>query len=440
MKLYDCRSYSLLPRFARNEFMESLCGAVDALVRVLSVRCDALPCENSASSLATCRDDELAQIADDLGVVPYYPDLPRTTRENQILQAKTWTRYAGTSGAVIAMVNALFDTDSTVIDDERPDDFHYLIDISDNFVESTEINFKRFNECLEKIGHTTTTPDGFIFRYDGTFETNVTALSGDVLELYDTDSLCEYPEIVAVGGVMGMREMRLYAVGSMERGGIEYPERTLTENNEVYGNKLEIWHSSYMPHPVVFPDAAGETSDQMASGTIRKWGTKANRNIDTSVEGMWMSAGAVTYPTRQFKENHEVYGDRLEIWPSSYTPHAVVFPEKSGAESSVQMMSGTLRKWGTKANRGVEIDVIDGSPMTPGAIKYSVRTFSENNEVYGNDLKVYTKPPYVPIVIVFPEKPQDEPTTQMAGGTIRITGTKANRGILLNNTYGSMPN
>ena len=190
MLLSDCRSYLLLPRFVQNEFMESLCGAVDELIHELAARCNALPCETSANALTACRDDELAQIADDLGVIPYYPDLPRATRENIILKAKTWTRYAGTVGSVVEMVNALFNTNHTTIDDALDDAFKYHIDIDDNSVESTEVNFKRFNECIEMLGHTTTTPDGFTFHYEGTFEINATAVSGDVLVWIDTKSVC----------------------------------------------------------------------------------------------------------------------------------------------------------------------------------------------------------------------------------------------------------
>lgn len=191
MKLYDVKSYSMLPRFAQNAFTESLCAAVDELVGELALRCDALPCETSKDALGVCRDDELAQIAEDLGVIPYYPDLKRETRENLILQAKTWTRYSGTVGAIVAMVNALFDTDSTVVDDEHSDAFHYVIEVYDNYVESSETSFRRFNECLETIGHTTTTPDGFTFYYEGYSDVNTACVGGDVLVLYDTDKLCE---------------------------------------------------------------------------------------------------------------------------------------------------------------------------------------------------------------------------------------------------------
>lgn len=203
MRLSDCRSYKLLPRFAENEFMESLCGAVDELVRGLAARCDALPCENSG--LAACRDDELAQIAEDLGVIPYYPDLPRATRENLIRQAKTWTRYAGTAGAIVAMVNALFDTDSATLDDEQDEPFCYEISVDGEFSEDVDISLRRYNECLEMLGHTTTTPSTFVFHYEGTFEPNTCAVSGDVLLLFDTDSVCEYPgpfPFVEQGGIL----------------------------------------------------------------------------------------------------------------------------------------------------------------------------------------------------------------------------------------------
>lgn len=224
MKLYDCRSYALLPRFAQNSFMESLCGAVDELIRRLESRCNALPCENSAASLAACRDDELAQIAYDLGAIPYYPDLPRATRENIILKAKTWTRYAGTVGAVIEMVNALFDTDSTSINDALDEPFIYHVNLDDNFIESTETNFKRFNECLEMLGHTTTKPDGFTFYFEGTFETNATAVTGDVLRWFDTNALCEPGESPTIVGFLVINETTGDIEYSANDVGLQYSE------------------------------------------------------------------------------------------------------------------------------------------------------------------------------------------------------------------------
>ena len=191
MKLYNCRSYALLPRFAQNEFLESLCSTMDALVAAIATRCDALPCENSRAALAVCRDDELSQIADDLGVVPYYPDLARSTRENIIYQDKLWTRHAGTCDAVAAMVNALFDTETATVSDDLETPYLYHVDVTDNFAESSEVNYKRYHECLESIGHTTTQPDGFTFWYNFDVVPITPAISGDVVRIYDTDKLCE---------------------------------------------------------------------------------------------------------------------------------------------------------------------------------------------------------------------------------------------------------
>lgn len=225
MRLSDCRSYELLPRFAQNEFMASLCGAIDEVVKHLASRCNALPCETSADALAACRDDELAQIAEDLGVIPYYPELTRSTRENIILQDSLWTRKAGTCEALRVMVNAVFETDATSIEDDLDEDYHYRVSVGDNFAFSTEIGFRRFNECLEALGHTTTIPDGITFYYDGTFETAAGAASGDVLVLYDTDCLCEYPDISEpVGmtyGLMGSSSDS--ETGVMEQGATGYP-------------------------------------------------------------------------------------------------------------------------------------------------------------------------------------------------------------------------
>lgn len=278
MLLSDCRSYLLLPRFAQNEFTESLCGAVDELIRRIAERCNALPCENSADALAACRDDELAQIADDLGVIPYYPDLPRATRENIILKAKTWTRYAGTVGAVIEMVNALFNTNHTTIDDALDDAFNYHIDIEDNFVESTEVNFKRFNECLEMLGHTTTTPDGFTFHYEGTFETNVTAVSGDVLVWLDTDKICEPvvkpdPEVVELlfGVNYDANSQQFTPQMAIWAGTLNTLLRVMSEDDkaslEAFGLSVNTdyapysvrWNDGYTYTPIaIYSDVAGE--------------------------------------------------------------------------------------------------------------------------------------------------------------------------------------
>lgn len=186
MRLSDYRSYELLPRFAQNEFMASLCGAIDEVVKHLASRCNALPCETSAGALTACRDDELAQIAEDLGVIPYYPDLKRATRENIILQDSLWTRKAGTCEALRVMVNAVFDTESTVIADDLDNvKFPYTYRITVNEVEGTQTNISRLNECLEMLGHTTTQPFDMHFEYEAELEQKVIATRAHVTYRYE---------------------------------------------------------------------------------------------------------------------------------------------------------------------------------------------------------------------------------------------------------------
>ena len=188
MLLSECRSFELLPRFARNEFMACLCGVMDVLVSALSHRCDALPCEASAKALSACRDDELAQIADDLGVIPYYPDLPRATREDIILQAKLWTRKAGTCEALRVMVNAVFDTDTTTVEDDLDRErfpYRYRINIQSDALNNTQTDIDRLNECLEMLGHTTTTPLEMRMNYHTDLEQKVIATRAHVTYRYE---------------------------------------------------------------------------------------------------------------------------------------------------------------------------------------------------------------------------------------------------------------
>ena len=188
MLLSECKSFELLPRFAQNAFIESVCSAIDVLVKAIAHRCDALPCEASAGALAACRDDELSQIADDLGVIPYYPDLPRATREDIILQAKLWTRKAGTCEALRVMVNAVFDTDTTTVEDNLDRDkfpYRYRINIQSDALNNTQTDIDRLNECLEMLGHTTTTPLEMRLNYETDLEQKVIATRAHVTYRYE---------------------------------------------------------------------------------------------------------------------------------------------------------------------------------------------------------------------------------------------------------------
>ncbi len=158
MKLSQIDSARLLPRFARNDFTKAACHALDEVFRTLSERMDALPLEASAKAISLCRDDELSQLASDLGVLPYYPDLERDLREILILKAGLWTRLAATPKSIIEMVNTVFSTDSTsMFESDDPSSFQYTIMVDEDIV-SNETTHKRLHYCLRTVGHATTSP------------------------------------------------------------------------------------------------------------------------------------------------------------------------------------------------------------------------------------------------------------------------------------------
>lgn len=158
MRLSQIDTVSLLPRFARNEFTKAACHALDEVFKALSERMDALPLEASAKAISLCRDDELAQLAKDLGVLPYYPDLERDLREKLILNAGLWTRRAATQKCVTAMVNTVFSTDSTAMfESDDPSSFRYTIMVDEDIV-SNETTHTRLHYCLRSVGHATTLP------------------------------------------------------------------------------------------------------------------------------------------------------------------------------------------------------------------------------------------------------------------------------------------
>lgn len=169
MLLSNCQSYEFLPNFSKNDFTSALCSAIDTLVMQINDRCAALPCENSYKSLQACRDDELAQLAEELGSVPYYPDLPKDTRCEILRNHALWTRGAGTVDAIKRMVEYVFAVDGEVVVDDDVDQekfpCRYEITIHDEDFTGTEVNIKRFGECVGTLGRAATTPMDMRFTY-----------------------------------------------------------------------------------------------------------------------------------------------------------------------------------------------------------------------------------------------------------------------------------
>ncbi len=268
MLLSNIETHKLLPRFAKTPFMTSLCSAIDEVFRHLGERVEALPCDSSLTSLAACRDDELTQIAQDLNVIPYYPDLPRSTRENIIRQSELWTRKSGTNASMIAMVNAIFDVDTTTITDNQTL-YHYDIDVS-GFNDASEISINRIISCLRIIGRASQTPYSFVFHHESELLLPVCAVGGDMLILYDSNDICAPSTIIPepptsqpiVMGAMGGENVQLRVNGQLT----------------VYDKP------AWTPVEIVFPDKPiHEPNNQMLGGTMRITGNLANRGISIDI-------------------------------------------------------------------------------------------------------------------------------------------------------------
>ena len=237
-------------------------------------------------------------------------------------------------------------------------------------------------------------------------------------------------------GILGGDGIRLYASGDMKTSFAQDNSDFMSAEFSNAGGRVEVWKSSFEPSSVVFPESKGETDLQMLSGTIRKWGTKANRDIGFKfVVGYPMENGEFVQPNAgTFSLNDYVSGGIIEVWNSSYIAHNVIFPEFIPPEYSSQMIGGTIRSWGNKANRGINNISLSGF-MPISVLKTPLKSFKENNDVYGEQVKVYNKT-YIPVIVEFPDAPETEPNMQFASGTIRIFGEKANRCVKLSDVNG----
>lgn len=180
MRLSDIVTSKLLPAFALDDaFIQSMCGTIDMLLHAIDLRLCALPLENSDYALSVCRNDELSQLASDLGVIPYYPDLSREVREDLIKKSALWTWRAGTNETLKTMVDALFGSTGTVVNDRGTSKLAHHYDLSIPDAQYTELSFKRLADCIQRVGHVTATPDAITIKYSADI-THSVVVSGNM--------------------------------------------------------------------------------------------------------------------------------------------------------------------------------------------------------------------------------------------------------------------
>lgn len=115
MKLSDLESAQLLPRFA--EAYEFACEALDQWMSMTRSRADALSSPWTLEGIAALTEDELRDAYKIYSTADYYPDLPRSARDQFLFEQIVNIRKLGTIEAVKALMRYIYPGMSVTIDD-----------------------------------------------------------------------------------------------------------------------------------------------------------------------------------------------------------------------------------------------------------------------------------------------------------------------------------
>lgn len=107
MKLKDIESSSLLPRFAHDS--EWIQIAFDVIVKHVFDRSKSIDAPLTIEAIHALTDEELQALYEQFGIVKYYPDLSRETREKMLFEVCWMYRYLGTPKAIETLCNYIFD-------------------------------------------------------------------------------------------------------------------------------------------------------------------------------------------------------------------------------------------------------------------------------------------------------------------------------------------
>lgn len=107
MRLSEIESKQLLPRFAHD--VDWIQQAFDVIVKRVFNRSKSIDAPLTLNSIQALTDEELQMYYEQFGVVSYYPDLSRETRENMLFELCRIYRYLGTPHAIETLCKYIFD-------------------------------------------------------------------------------------------------------------------------------------------------------------------------------------------------------------------------------------------------------------------------------------------------------------------------------------------
>lgn len=112
MRLHDIISSSLLPRFAEDAEWEQ--NALDVFVKAVRALSFGLGAPYTRKAISALADADLQAYFLAYGVVAYYPELSRQTRENMLFELARMYRFLGTPYAITALCRYIFDESDAV--------------------------------------------------------------------------------------------------------------------------------------------------------------------------------------------------------------------------------------------------------------------------------------------------------------------------------------
>lgn len=209
MRLSNCNSIDLAP-VNDVERIAWACAAFDEFVRVTDARRHALSAPFSREAIKSLTDAEMQQYYAEIGLAPYYADLPRQSREDMLYAELANLRELGTKAAVEALCQYIFGANPialTIVDNLAFDangalTNAALLNLYDCIITSINPVLDRFQlsrifNNITRFGRVSQQLRGIVMRYEtGDFQAYWGVTGFDTVAFYDNNWVnCEVPVI-----------------------------------------------------------------------------------------------------------------------------------------------------------------------------------------------------------------------------------------------------
>ena len=200
MKLDDCKSVDLTPvNYA--DRLGWACAAFDEFVHTLDARRFALAAPFAMTAIQALTDEEMQVYFREIGLAPYYADLPRTARENMLFAELANLRKLGTVAAVEALCqyifgntpisleivdNLAFDSNGNLANASLLNLYDVIVTIDNPVLDPFQLS--RIFSNLTRFGRVSQKLRGIVMRYETTTVSAYTGVGSlDSAMFYDND-------------------------------------------------------------------------------------------------------------------------------------------------------------------------------------------------------------------------------------------------------------